>query len=616
MKKPHLSLPILLVLLLAGRALGADSIRADYKLPETRAGEKVTVPGTFTDTGKRQIRLVGPEIREIEATSQADAVSFQLPSNLKEGSYKVSILLGNGTTDVTGGELRVLPPEPPVSIEAVHAVSPYPNPQHKNKYDFEIIGANFSPDLARNFVLINKDPIILERVDSCTYESACLRHEAGSETRKLIVHGFDPRPYSRPLLVSVRVGSGDNVSKEMQMPVFSRVSETGVKLWSVVVFALVILAVFLLVRKGIRADRINNKSYGPAYAFLMDKETNSYSLSKFQLVLFTLVTVFGYIYVFLCRLLVQWNFELPPVPQNLPSMLAVSAGTTVVAAGITATRGTKGAGPIGPSAADFISSGGLVLPERFQFFVWTLVASLGLVAILLASDPFSLTQLPNLPDGMLYLMGLSSAGYLGGKLVRGPGPRITSIDASKVPLQPVVQPTGLKIELTGENLSQKATFQLDEKQVPADQTQIVAKEQQGQDADLCVKLTVNLSNVAETYLEGEHVFKIINPDGQAAEAKYGATIESIKDIRGGTNPTPVTVIGRNFKDPSNAVWTPPQPPAPAPAAPDDAIPPDRITKKSETELEVTLTPGTTTGEGVLQIISPGELTTRANAKVV
>ena len=40
---------------------------------------------------------------------------------------------------------------------------------------------------------------------------------------------------------------------------------------------------------------------------LLDKETNSYSLSKFQLFLFTAVFVFGYIYLFLCRWLVQWN---------------------------------------------------------------------------------------------------------------------------------------------------------------------------------------------------------------------------------------------------------------------------------------------------------------------
>jgi hypothetical protein len=40
---------------------------------------------------------------------------------------------------------------------------------------------------------------------------------------------------------------------------------------------------------------------------------------------------------------------------------------TAVAQGITVAKGAKGAGPIQPGLADFVTTGGLVTAERFQF---------------------------------------------------------------------------------------------------------------------------------------------------------------------------------------------------------------------------------------------------------
>ena len=60
-----------------------------------------------------------------------------------------------------------------------------------------------------------------------------------------------------------------------------------------------------------------------------------------------------------------------------------------------------------------IGSGGTVAPERFQYLLWTVVAIAGFLLLILRTDPGSLTELPKIPDSLLLLTGVSSAGYLG-----------------------------------------------------------------------------------------------------------------------------------------------------------------------------------------------------------
>jgi hypothetical protein len=443
-----------------------------------------------------------------------------------------------------------------------------------------------------------------------------VRVEPGSETRKLIVEGYRPPGFSHPLEVGVRVGKGDNVAKAQDALIFSSISKTRLQIYAVGTFFLIIGIVFLLVRVGIKLRRRGDQSFGSLRAFLIDKETNSYSLSKLQLMIFTLVTVFGYIYVFVCRMFVQWKFEMPDVPEGLPTMMGVSVGTSVVAAGIGARIGGKGSGPESPSLADFITSGGVVLPERFQFFLWTIVSSAGVLALILVSDPVTINQLPKLPDGMLYLMGLSSAGYLGGKLVRGPGPSIKSVDSAiaKVPATPardgkpaVPAYTALELTLTGDNLSPDATFQLDDEKIPVDQVDIIDETDDPQHKQFASMLKVHLKKVAERFFEGPHLLRIVNPDSQGADISFGTKIESVSSVQNGQQEVAVTVTGTNFKDPSKAEWTP------ADGNP-KKIEEDKITKKSDTELEILLTPGPA-GTGKLAIISPGGLRTTVEVPV-
>jgi hypothetical protein len=623
------------LLLTATTAYGVDEIAKEFYFNDSVAGQKITIQGTFKDPGNRKVVLTDVSTgtsRDVNATVPAtgDSLSFDLPTDLNNGRYKVAIRLiaeSGVQPDVpVPGELRVpVPPALAVTVATVQPKDPYPNPAHGNKYDFEIAGTNFATDLQNNHLEINGLPIALAYKDpqnkalppcDSDFDPPCLSASEGNQTRKLLVEGYLPPGFSHPLEVAVRVGNGENVAKAPTPLVFSEISKTRLKIYAVGAFVALLGILYLLVRAGIRLGKVNGEKYGSLRAFLIDKETNSYSLSKFQLTLFTLVTVFGYIYVFVCRLFVQWVFELPPVPEGLPGMMAVSLGTTVVAAGIGAKIGGKGAGPESPSLADLITSGGVVLPERFQFFLWTIVSSVGVLVLILASDPVTVNALPKLPDGMLYLMGLSSAGYLGGKLVRGPGPSIKSVDAEKVVVGPKAasggkpaEPgyTGLQFTLTGDNLAIDATFQLDDERIPAAQVVVIEKTEENQSSKLCSMLKVHLKNVAENYFEGTHQLRIVNPDSQGAEIKYGTTVDPVSGVVAGNAPVKVKVTGANFKDPSKAVWT-------DQAGTVTAIPETDIKKVSENELEITLTPGAA-GKATLAIESPGKLTTTIEVTV-
>lgn len=625
MRKNHLLFPVLLFLFLPANARAADSIDQAFYFSDSVAGQEITIHGAFTDPGNRKVVLtsISPAgtSREAAATvpEAKDRLSFVIPTDLPSGRYRVIIRLiaeGGTQTDLpVPGELRIpTPPGLKVSVSKVRPISPYPNPAHANNYDFEIAGTNFAPDLANNHVEINGLPLDLKTGTDCgkEYKNPCLRVEPGSETNKLVVDGYKPPGFSHPLEVGVRVGSGDNVAKAADPLVFSSISKTRLQIYAVGAFFLLIGIVFALVQTGLRLRNGKNDKFSSLSAFLIDQDTNSYSLSKFQLVLFTLVTVFGYIYVFVCHLFVQWKFELPPVPEGLPTMMAVSVGTSVVAAGIGARIGGKGAGPESPSLADFITSGGIVLPERFQFFLWTIVSSGGVLALILASDPVTVTQLPKLPDGMLYLMGLSSAGYLGGKLVRGPGPSIKSVNAKKVDVE--ARPpegkdegeaayTALEVTLTGDNLASDAAFELDKERIPTAQVKIISSTQEsGQNAKLCSLLKVHFKNVAGRYLDGPHQLRIVNPDSQAAEISFGTSIESVGQVEG--KPGTFSVKGSNFTDPSSAQWFSANSVEPRSIVEND------VTKKSDTELVVTLPPDAVPAR--LSLISPGGLATTFN----
>jgi hypothetical protein len=429
------------------------------------------------------------------------------------------------------------------------------------------------------------------------------------ETRKLTVKGFHPARFDEPIQFRVRVNGSLSEPKPVT---FSRVTRSQLR-GSAIVLSLVLgLIVLALVWKGIGVYKIGDQNYSPAAAFFLDKQTNSYSLSKFQLLAWTGVAVFSYIFAFLCRILIQWEFTFPAIPSGWPTLLGISVGTTVAAVGITSNHGPKGAGPVSPSISDLICSGGLVASDRFQFFVWTLVGCGGFLALVLSHDPSTLKELPDVPDGFLYLMGISATGYLGGKLVRSPGPVVAQLLVTAVAPAAVGSPATMTINIKGENLSQKALVNVDGDTLRPDQFELdaVKAQPQASDSSFCTEINVRLKD-ASSYVEGVHTLTLTNKDGQMAACDFPVdplAIDPNQCFPADNQSKVVKVTGKNFADGMTAQWK-----DPAGTVADLAA--TAVKKISDIELSITLTPGSTKGQGTLVLISAIKLRSTASVMV-
>jgi hypothetical protein len=613
-----------------GAAVAAEcspTISGAPELPSITRGQVVTVQGDcLPKQGVKVVLRTGKEKQGDKGLSPLDAkvaddgksLSFQIPqASFETGRYLVFVTVDSKELLVPG-DLRVLSDElAKVKIDSISPVTVYPAGTN-NTYDFEISGENLGKAPGDNIVdVVGRGPQIAGSPEDCkkyasnqAYDKMCLSYDPGMEGRKLEVTGFNAGNHGGP--VNIRLQVGNNVSDPKALTL-SALPEWAVRALAIlisVVFAVIVLA---MVWKGIKLAK-GGESGSVLDWFFLDKQTNSYSLSKFQLIAWTAVAIFGYVYVLLCRTLIQWDFHFPPIPNGWPTLLGVSAATTVAAVGITANRGSKGAGPLEPSFADFISSGGMVTGDRFQFFAWTLVGFLGFLLLVVLADPSTLKELPDVPQGFLYLVGISAAGYIGGKVVRLPGPVIQQLLVSATPLrdsQGKEQPVELTIHLKGENLSTDAAIKIDSVQLrPKDEFEIVEVKPQNTPADPSFRAEVNvcLKNAAK-YVQGEYELTFTNKDGQMAVTKFPVDplkLNTVGNLTAGAARVTMPVTGENFGDNMAAEWIDPSNTV-------NVIPTDQVRKKSDKEAQITLTPGTTKGQGTLTLISANQL--RASSPV-
>jgi hypothetical protein len=593
-------------------------------------GQTVTVVGRFDSTKQKtavvKLYVTGSEttLKTLTVDVTDNSIAVKLPEDLKPGRYYLALDYDDLTNKLVPGELRVQANA--VQLDTAHPATAYSNPN--GGFDFDVIGQNFSenPNDDQIYIsgkggIIPSDSRFRQEADCKTSGKVpCLWVES---TEKLHVLGYQNEHYQGPLLVSVGVGSARSAQKPL---VLSRMSETGVLVTSIAVFLVLGFFIYRLVARGMQDNIIDGKRYSPWFAFFLDKQTNTYSLSKFQFLLFSSVFVFGYLYVFLCRWLVQWVFVLPDVPGSFSAILAMSAGTTVAAAGVTAARGSKGAGQVLPSAADFITTGGQVVPERFQFFVWTLVACFGFLALLISQDPATIIGFPQFPQGLLYVMGVSAGGYLGGKLTRPPGPVIRNIAWDK---------GNSEITIQGENLSNEGDFFIDGAKLPIDPQakQNLVKptpQEQASDRTFCSQLKITISAIAGVDLStGDHVFRITNKDGQFADARFTVDPPRIDEVRmaagnppaapggadpkkliaSGKNATVIQVTGSGFRVGTTARWTP------ANAKDPTDLTASAVEFVNSQTLKITLTPGDP-GTGTLMVLTPNGFSATAAVTVV
>ncbi len=173
------------------------------------------------------------------------------------------------------------------------------------------------------------------------------------------------------------------------------------------------------------------------------------STSKFQWLLWIVVVAYAYTVLWVLRA-EQGNYAaISEVPVNLLTVLGFSTGTAAAAKGI-----TSGYVQTSRVAKNNVTAGGILsddsgAPElaKIQVMGFTLIALIIFLVTLahqIASNPV-ISSLPNLDSSLLVLMGISSGGYLGKKLVTFSPPALYAAI-------PPTAPAGTTVTLTGASL--------------------------------------------------------------------------------------------------------------------------------------------------------------------
>jgi hypothetical protein len=306
--------------------------------------------------------------------------------------------------------------------------------------------------------------------------------------------------------VGVEIDGIESNSKTLVLSPVNRAVPGGI---AFAVLGILTALVYLMKPQKAGRHPVNGKPYSAMAYFFVDSETNTYSLSRLQLILWSAAAVVAYVYLAASQSIVQWNWALPKVPDNLPTLLGISAVTSALSIGATGMRGSKGSGPLHPVSGDFISSGGVFAPERLQFFLWTVLGVIAFVSATLAQDPATVSELPQIPDSFIPLMGLSSLGYLAGKVARKPGPTISQLDPP-----PPYAADEKCIRIIGNNLSPRAQVMLNGKLLQT--AEISAGIPVQADAEFVAELILTPRTI-DPEVSGVSAVKVVNPDGQSAE---------------------------------------------------------------------------------------------------
>ncbi|GJH29316.1 hypothetical protein [Caballeronia novacaledonica] len=384
-----------------------------------------------------------------------------------------------------------------------------------------------------NQILINDVP--LQQCETATTRYCSKSYAVKGTDTTITVTGI-PRTLGGPVKIAVKVE--DAVSQPHDL-LLSRYPRYAPRVTAAVVVFIVLAAAYFLGRKEIAVPQGTPTTKIPLWKTLfIDMDSATYSLSRLQLVVWTFVALFGWVYLSVARSFIQGMVTFSDIPSGLPGVLVISVGTSVAATGVQSVKGTKSSGQFSPTISDFFSVGGIIAPERAQFLLWTIVGALGFLVFTVALDPATIQNLPTLPDGFLQLAGISAFGYVGGKLVRKSGPVLKGVKGEVKEGDPATRVTWT---ITGTGLAKNATFAYkmvggaavapDRPLVAAD----VSAKDTDQDGDptLFKVLTVTTTNTpdeatpppagaATTNTAGQHnrLFVIVNPDGQRAEWPY------------------------------------------------------------------------------------------------
>lgn len=176
---------------------------------------------------------------------------------------------------------------------------------------------------------------------------------------------------------------------------------------------------------------IGKAANGSALGILID-DRGRHSLTHFQTVLWTITILSSLVAVFVAR---GFDASSLVIPRELLGLMGVSAGSAVLSTAVKATKDALGSRAAvafdGREVVRFDGSKDTIRAKlsqiwlqeegdqadhvvsitKFQNFVFTLVVFVAYVGI-----AWRTSGLPSLPDNVVWLIGISHAGYVGGKV--------------------------------------------------------------------------------------------------------------------------------------------------------------------------------------------------------
>jgi hypothetical protein len=488
-------------------------------------GKKVTSANAIRKDSK-EVEFVIPKNIELNSYSPTiDIVSDQMTKDGQSNSQAKKNVPISIRGDLSK-KLKIVSEAGALSprIDSISKIVVFPE---NDTYSFDVIGSGFSEKGEDNKLIISTIKNADKTFAKGSEVNVCWEDEKDCElssikgrvlnNRQITFSNVPKRAYNGDVGLQIRVGETESTpSYSLTLSPVDR----GFPLFLTLgIFVALVGLIVFFVQKGNRPTDIDGTKYDFWSALLIDQKTNTYSLTRLQFYLWTGVAIFSYLYLMLSRSLVQGQLEFIDIPQGLPGIVLISATTTVVSEGITTTKGSKGGGNIKPEFSNLITTGGLIAPERFQFLVWTILGVLAYLFVVLWQSPEQIKDLPQIPSGFLQLMGISSAGYLGGKLARKPGPFINSIESS------IDNESSLVLNIQGSNLSSTATFKLNKgEQIPPSliTTTIKTSEENASDSSLAKILEIVIKNPKKAWYENGNILTIYNSDTQYSEQKFEA----------------------------------------------------------------------------------------------
>jgi len=295
------------------------------------------------------------------------------------------------------------------------------------------------------------------------------------------------------------IADGVTLQKETKVRI---VYERWMYLGALGIVALLSLIVFVLVRFVYKVSE-GQQRFNFVKMLLLEQTNQTYSLSRAQFLAWLLVIVFSYLFLFFAHGFIEGDWFFPNIG-NAVYAFFISLGTLIISQGTSMVQGPKGAGELHPSLADLVVHGGVLALDRVQQLIWTAIA-LGMFVYITISTYATASALPEIPMQLIVLMGLSSAGYLGGKMVRGAGPVIDEASST----------ADTVVNVKGKHLSKDAFVWFDGERV--EKVEVVAD-----DPDDPVKFAKELKlTVPALTVDGwnavHHAITVINNDAQRAD---------------------------------------------------------------------------------------------------